>query len=264
MVLTGKQSLDFSGGVSAEDNFGIGGYDRVMGPNGQAQYWAPNLGGALRRSSSRTTTTRMSAPGESGPRRAEHHRPARPRRLALPARPGRQRLHDGRRHLLRRDQPRPQEGVRHPHPDARGRRPGPRDARALGRHGRRRDRGRPRRPPRWNPGAACWGSSRSPSRDAGSRPPTAPTSTRPAPCSRSRRRRPPGRSTRRAATARSSCSPTCPGSTGHRTRCAACSSSTAPRSAGPSSTSTGRSSSPSSRATTVVRSWCSPRRSTRG
>ena len=42
MVLTGKQSLDFSGGVSTEDNFGIGGYDRVMGPNGQAQYWAPN------------------------------------------------------------------------------------------------------------------------------------------------------------------------------------------------------------------------------
>lgn len=46
MVLTGKQSLDFSGGVSAEDNFGIGGYDRVMGLNGQAQYWAPNLGAA--------------------------------------------------------------------------------------------------------------------------------------------------------------------------------------------------------------------------
>ena len=46
MVLTGKQSLDFSGGVSAEDNFGIGGYDRVMGPNGQAQYWAPDLSGA--------------------------------------------------------------------------------------------------------------------------------------------------------------------------------------------------------------------------
>ncbi len=43
MVLTGKQSLDYSGGVSAEDNFGLGGYDRVMGPNGQAQYWAPDL-----------------------------------------------------------------------------------------------------------------------------------------------------------------------------------------------------------------------------
>ncbi|MBW3085430.1 hypothetical protein KEM60_01630 [Austwickia sp. TVS 96-490-7B] len=43
MVLTGKQALDFSGAVSAEDNHGIGGYDRIMGPNGQAQYWAPNF-----------------------------------------------------------------------------------------------------------------------------------------------------------------------------------------------------------------------------
>jgi acetyl/propionyl-CoA carboxylase alpha subunit/acetyl-CoA carboxylase carboxyltransferase component len=43
MVLTGKQALDFSGGVSADDNFGIGGYDRVMGPNGQGQYWAPSF-----------------------------------------------------------------------------------------------------------------------------------------------------------------------------------------------------------------------------
>ena len=43
MVLTGKQALDYSGGVSAEDNFGIGGYDRIMGPNGQAQYWAADL-----------------------------------------------------------------------------------------------------------------------------------------------------------------------------------------------------------------------------
>ena len=46
MVLTGKQALDYSGGVSAEDNFGIGGFDRIMGPNGQAQYWAPHLAGA--------------------------------------------------------------------------------------------------------------------------------------------------------------------------------------------------------------------------
>jgi acetyl-CoA carboxylase carboxyltransferase component len=43
MVLTGKQALDYSGGVSAEDNFGIGGYHRIMGPNGQAQYWAHDL-----------------------------------------------------------------------------------------------------------------------------------------------------------------------------------------------------------------------------
>ena len=47
MVLTGKQSLDYSGGVSAEDNFGIGGYDRIMGPNGQAQYWAPDISAAV-------------------------------------------------------------------------------------------------------------------------------------------------------------------------------------------------------------------------
>lgn len=47
MVLTGKQAMDYSGGVSAEDNFGIGGYDRIMGPNGQAQYWAPDLSGAV-------------------------------------------------------------------------------------------------------------------------------------------------------------------------------------------------------------------------
>ncbi len=47
MVLTGKQSLDYSGGVSADDNFGIGGYDRIMGPNGEAQYWAPDLSSAI-------------------------------------------------------------------------------------------------------------------------------------------------------------------------------------------------------------------------
>lgn len=69
MVLTGKQSLDFSGGVSAEDNFGIGGYDRVMGPNGQAQYWAPSLPAArdvLMRHYDHTYV----APGETAPRKA--------------------------------------------------------------------------------------------------------------------------------------------------------------------------------------------------
>ncbi len=69
MVLTGKQSLDFSGGVSAEDNFGIGGYDRVMGPNGQAQYWAPDLGAALGILMAHYDHTYV-APGETGPRRA--------------------------------------------------------------------------------------------------------------------------------------------------------------------------------------------------
>jgi acetyl/propionyl-CoA carboxylase alpha subunit/acetyl-CoA carboxylase carboxyltransferase component len=69
MVLTGKQSLDFSGGVSAEDNFGIGGYDRVMGPNGQAQYWAPNLQAARDVLMSYYDHTYI-APGEQAPRRA--------------------------------------------------------------------------------------------------------------------------------------------------------------------------------------------------
>src|SRR5512146_2213183 len=46
MVLTGKQALDYSGSVSAEDNQGIGGYDRIMGLNGQAQYWAHDINDA--------------------------------------------------------------------------------------------------------------------------------------------------------------------------------------------------------------------------
>jgi len=69
MVLTGKQSLDFSGGVSAEDNFGIGGYDRVMGPNGQAQYWAPDLAGACEVLLAHYDHTYV-VPGEGTPRRA--------------------------------------------------------------------------------------------------------------------------------------------------------------------------------------------------
>jgi acetyl/propionyl-CoA carboxylase alpha subunit/acetyl-CoA carboxylase carboxyltransferase component len=75
MVLTGKQSLDFSGGVSAEDNFGIGGYARVMGPNGQAQYWAPNLAAARDVLMSHYDYTYV-ARGESVPRRAATSDPA--------------------------------------------------------------------------------------------------------------------------------------------------------------------------------------------
>ncbi len=70
MVLTGKQSLDYSGGVSAEDNFGIGGYDRVMGPNGQAQYWAPNLQAAIDVLFAHYDHAYV-VPGERFPRRAE-------------------------------------------------------------------------------------------------------------------------------------------------------------------------------------------------
>ncbi len=75
MVLTGKQSLDFSGGVSAEDNFGIGGYDRVMGPNGQAQYWAPDLGSAVDLLHSHYDHTYRTS-GEALPRRAETSDPS--------------------------------------------------------------------------------------------------------------------------------------------------------------------------------------------
>ncbi|MDP9431003.1 MAG: fused acetyl/propionyl-CoA carboxylase subunit alpha/methylmalonyl-CoA decarboxylase subunit alpha, partial [Actinomycetota bacterium] len=70
MVLTGKHSLDYSGGVSAEDNFGIGGYDRVMGPNGQAQYWAPDLTAALDVLFRHYEHT-YRAPGERWPRPAQ-------------------------------------------------------------------------------------------------------------------------------------------------------------------------------------------------
>jgi acetyl/propionyl-CoA carboxylase alpha subunit/acetyl-CoA carboxylase carboxyltransferase component len=68
MVLTGKQALDFSGGVSAEDNVGIGGYERIMGPNGEAQYWAPDLPAACALLFEHYDYT-YRARGESHPRR---------------------------------------------------------------------------------------------------------------------------------------------------------------------------------------------------
>ncbi len=69
MVLTGKKSLDYSGGVSAEDNFGIGGFERIMGPNGEAQYWAPTLAAACALLLRHYAHTYI-VPGEPHPRRA--------------------------------------------------------------------------------------------------------------------------------------------------------------------------------------------------
>ena len=69
MVLTGKQALDFSGGVSAEDNLGIGGFERIMGPNGQAQYWAADLESACEILFRHYAHTYV-VPGERFPRRA--------------------------------------------------------------------------------------------------------------------------------------------------------------------------------------------------
>ena len=75
MLLAGKQALDYSGGVSAEDNLGVGGYERIMGPSGQAQYWASDLADACRVLLSYYEHTYV-APGERFPRRARTVDPA--------------------------------------------------------------------------------------------------------------------------------------------------------------------------------------------
>ncbi len=69
MVLTGKRALDFSGGVSADNNNGIGGFERIMGPNGQAQYFARDVGEAMRILLRYYDHTYV-VPGERFPRRA--------------------------------------------------------------------------------------------------------------------------------------------------------------------------------------------------
>jgi len=69
MVLTGKRALEFSGSISAEDNQGIGGYDRIMGINGQAQYWARDIEEACHILLRHYDHTYV-APGERFPRRA--------------------------------------------------------------------------------------------------------------------------------------------------------------------------------------------------
>ncbi|WP_168223520.1 carboxyl transferase domain-containing protein [Pseudarthrobacter sp. NIBRBAC000502772] len=68
MVLTGKQALDYSGAVSAESNAGIGGYDRIMGSNGQGQYWAGDLAEACQILFKHYEVAYV-APDESTPRR---------------------------------------------------------------------------------------------------------------------------------------------------------------------------------------------------
>jgi acetyl/propionyl-CoA carboxylase alpha subunit/acetyl-CoA carboxylase carboxyltransferase component len=75
MLLTGKRALDYSGAVSADDNQGIGGYERIMGVNGQAQYWAMDVWEAchiLLRHYEHTFVI----PGERFPRRAPTKDPA--------------------------------------------------------------------------------------------------------------------------------------------------------------------------------------------
>ncbi|MEN9578401.1 MAG: hypothetical protein RJA70_1410 [Pseudomonadota bacterium] len=69
MVLTGRAALAASGSVSAEDEVAIGGYERVMGPNGQAQYYAEDLGSAYRILYQHYEYSYV-VPGEKGPRPA--------------------------------------------------------------------------------------------------------------------------------------------------------------------------------------------------
>src|SRR5207253_5770429 len=57
-------------GVSADDNQGIGGYDRIMGPNGQAQYFARDMGEACQILLRHYEHTYV-MPGERFPRRAK-------------------------------------------------------------------------------------------------------------------------------------------------------------------------------------------------
>jgi acetyl-CoA carboxylase carboxyltransferase component len=68
MVLTGRAALEVSGAVTAEDEPGIGGYERIMGPTGQAQYQARDLAGAYQILLEHYAVA-YCVPGEPGPRR---------------------------------------------------------------------------------------------------------------------------------------------------------------------------------------------------
>jgi acetyl-CoA carboxylase carboxyltransferase component len=67
MVLTGRAALEVSGGVAAEDEVGIGGYERIMGPSGQAHHQARDLADAYAILLDHYAHT-YRAPGEPRPR----------------------------------------------------------------------------------------------------------------------------------------------------------------------------------------------------
>ena len=67
MVLTGRAALEASGSVSAEDEQAIGGFERIMGPNGEAQYFASDIRDAYRILFEHYRHTYV-VPGERGPR----------------------------------------------------------------------------------------------------------------------------------------------------------------------------------------------------
>ncbi|HEY2389168.1 MAG TPA: biotin carboxylase N-terminal domain-containing protein [Candidatus Binatia bacterium] len=67
MVLTGRAALEASGSVSAEDEVALGGFERTMGINGEAQYYADDLPAALAVLAEHQRYAYV-VPGESGPR----------------------------------------------------------------------------------------------------------------------------------------------------------------------------------------------------
>jgi acetyl-CoA carboxylase carboxyltransferase component len=75
MVLTGRAALEASGAVAAEDEVAIGGFERIMGPNGEAQYYARNLAQAYRILYDYYRYSYV-VPGEKGPRRFETQDPS--------------------------------------------------------------------------------------------------------------------------------------------------------------------------------------------
>ena len=75
MVLTGVGALAASGAVSAEDEVALGGFERIMGPNGEAQYYAPDLPAALHTLADHYRYTYV-VPGEATPRRRTTTDPA--------------------------------------------------------------------------------------------------------------------------------------------------------------------------------------------
>ncbi|MEW6267797.1 MAG: carboxyl transferase domain-containing protein, partial [Thermodesulfobacteriota bacterium] len=74
MVLTGRKALEAAGSVSAEDEIAIGGFEHVMGPNGEAQYYAHDLVDAFR-ILYRHYRFAYVVPGEERPRRARRGTP---------------------------------------------------------------------------------------------------------------------------------------------------------------------------------------------
>lgn len=68
LVLTGRAALEASGSVAAEDELGIGGFERIMGPNGEAHYYARDLAEAFRMLARHYEYSYV-VPGEKGPRR---------------------------------------------------------------------------------------------------------------------------------------------------------------------------------------------------